>query len=151
MSKGRNGTRSGPWRWLRIAALAALVLAGAGMVLPTAWIGMGDIPPERLAERLARNDPGVLVVDVRTAFEFRHGHIRGAVPIPLHALPFRLGALAGQRDKELVVICLSGHRSRLAGMILELAGHARVTNLDGGMAAWRARGLPEVRSRPAPV
>ena len=136
-------------RWLRVAALVAVVLLGVGMLSPPGWIGMGRIDPAQLAERLARNDPDLVVVDVRTGFEYRGGHIRGAVGIPLHALPFHLNALKGDRGKEVVLICLSGHRSRLAGLILEAAGFPRVTNLMGGMAAWRARDLPEVRPGPA--
>jgi rhodanese-related sulfurtransferase len=134
-------------RWLRLAALAAVVAVGAGMLAPPGWIGMAEIGPDRLAERLAAGDPDVVVVDVRTGFEYHGGHIRGAVSIPLHRLPFRLRAVQGQEDKELVLICLTGHRSRLGGLILEAAGFPHVTNLDGGMAAWRARGLPEVRGR----
>lgn len=129
---------------MRIAVLVALVAVGAGMLLPPGWIGMGRIGAETLAVRVAAGDPGTVVVDVRTGFEYRRGHIRGAVSIPLHTLPFRLGALAGVRDRELVLICLSGHRSRLAGLVLHAAGFPHVTNLDGGMAAWRGRGLPEV-------
>jgi rhodanese-related sulfurtransferase len=46
------------------------------------------------------------------------------------------------RDDELLVICLSGHRSprqakRLAGM-----GFTKVTNVHGGLMAWKKSGLP---------
>jgi rhodanese-related sulfurtransferase len=151
MSRRADGARRAPavLRWLRVAALVAVVLLGVGMLSPPGWIGMGRIGPDRLAERLAGNDPDLVVVDVRTGFEYRGGHIRGAVGIPLHALPFHLSALKADRGKEVVLICLTGHRSRLAGLILEAAGFSRVTNLMGGMAAWRARDLPEVRPGPA--
>jgi len=148
MSRGADRRSPAALRWLRVAALVAVLALGLGLLAPPQWIGMGRIQPDRLAERLTAGDPGVLVVDVRTGFEFRGGHIRGAVSIPLHLLPFRLGALSGQEHRELVLICLTGHRSRLGGLILEAVGFAHVTNLDGGMAAWRARGLPEVREGP---
>jgi rhodanese-related sulfurtransferase len=159
MSRRTERVRHPVLGWLQLAILALLLVVAVGMLLPPGWIGMDRIGPQRLATRVAMGDPGLVVVDVRTGIEYRGGHIRGAVPIPLHVLPFRLGALKGDEDKELVLICLSGHRSRLAGLILEMAGYPRVTNLDGGMAAWRARGLPEVEGRapqgpgpaPAPV
>jgi rhodanese-related sulfurtransferase len=146
MSRRADGRAPAALRWLRVALLLAVVALGVGMLAPPGWLGMGEIGPDGLAERLAAGDPGLAVVDVRTGFEYRGGHIRGAVSIPLHALPFRLAAVRGLQDKEVVLICLTGHRSRLGGLILRAAGFSRVTNLDGGMAAWRARGLPEVQS-----
>lgn len=148
MSRAADRRPPAARRWLRIAALAGVLALGLGLLAPPRWTGMGEIGPDRLAGRLAAGDPDVVVVDVRTGFEYRGGHIRGAVSIPLHLLPFRLGALRGQEHRELVLICLSGHRSRLGGLLLQAAGFPRVTNLDGGMAAWRARGLPEVRGGP---
>jgi len=125
-------------------ALAVLVVGALGaMLLPPRWLGMGSTSADALKARLAEGDRGLAVVDVRTGFEFRHGHIPGAVAVPLHWVPFEVGALAPLRDKEVVLICLSGHRSRLAGLVLRLAGFPRLTNLTGGMAAWRARGYRE--------
>jgi rhodanese-related sulfurtransferase len=138
-------------RWgrrLRLAALALVVIGVALLLTPPAWLGMGTISPHLLQARLSRGDPGLAVVDVRTATEFGHGHIPGAVSVPLHVLPFRLGSLEDLRGRELVVICLTGHRSRPAGLLLRLAGFDRVTNLEGGMAAWRARGYRSAAGGP---
>ncbi|MFQ5509570.1 MAG: rhodanese-like domain-containing protein [Leptospirillia bacterium] len=121
--------------------LVFLVGAGATMVLPPAWFGMGAISPSLLQVRLSLSDPDIAVLDVRTGIEFERGHIAGARLIPLHVLPFRLGGVSNLREREVVLICMSGHRSRLAGLILRLAGFDRITNLEGGMAAWRAQGL----------
>lgn len=115
------------------------------MLLPPGWFGMGSISPEQLAARLTVGDATVAVVDVRTGVEYRSGHIEGAVPVSLVSLPLRISMLAPHRQREVVLICLSGHRSRIAGLMLTLAGFRHVTNLEGGMAAWRNQGLPEVR------
>jgi len=45
--------------------------------------------------------------------------------------------LAAFREREVVLICMSGHRSRLAGWMLMMAGFERRTNLTGGMVAWK--------------
>jgi len=137
-------SRPGPLRLPLALAGGLALLTLAVMVAPPAWMGMADLPPEVLKARLARDARGLAVVDVRTGFEYRGGHIPGAVSVPLHAVPFRLGALAPLNDREVVLVCLSGHRSRLAGLILRLSGFGRVANLTGGMGAWRARGYRTV-------
>lgn len=136
--------RRGPLRYVGPLLGGLFLLALAVMALPPAWMGMVQMPPDALKARLAHGDPTLAVVDVRTGFEFDGGHIPGAVSVPLHQVPFRLGELAADRRREVVLVCLSGHRSRLAGLVLRLSGFRRVTNLDGGMAAWRARGYREV-------
>jgi rhodanese-related sulfurtransferase len=135
--------KRGPLRLLGAVLSGFLLLGLAVMVLPPAWMGMTDMPPDALRARLAHGDPRLVVVDVRTGVEFRGGHIPRAVPVPLHLVPFRLSELAPYRGREVVLVCLTGHRSRLAGLVLRLAGFGRVINLAGGMTAWRARGYRE--------
>jgi rhodanese-related sulfurtransferase len=135
--------RTGPLRYAGPVLGGLVFLTLASMALPPAWLGMADLSADALKARLSRDAAGVAVVDVRTGFEYRGGHIPGAVSVPLHAVPFRLGALQPYQDREVVLVCLSGHRSRLAGLVLRLAGFRRLANLDGGMAAWRGRGYRE--------
>ncbi len=123
---------------LLLLVMAPLLLV---MLVPPGWHGMGDISPHALRVALSQRPEQVMVVDVRTATEFKRGHIEGALSVPLHLLPFRLSTLAPYKDREVVLICLSGHRSRVAGLILSLAGFGTRTNLDGGMAAWQSGGL----------
>jgi rhodanese-related sulfurtransferase len=89
-----------------------------------------------LAERLASRS--VLVVDVRQPGEWRHGHIRGSKNEPLVQLKRRLDTL--RRDKTIVTVCASGHRSAVAARTLRRAGYT-VENLKGGMHAWARAGL----------
>jgi len=52
---------------------------------------------------------------------------------------------AGHIDREIVVVCRAGARSASAGAILQRTGFHHVLNLDGGMLAWAAEGLPVLR------
>ena len=90
-----------------------------------------------LAERLA--DRGVIVVDVRQPAEWRRGHIRGSVNLPLTQLASRLHTLPA--EKPVVAVCASGHRSALAARTLKRGGY-QAENLKGGMHAWTRAGLP---------
>ena len=95
-----------------------------------------------LAERLG--DRAVHVLDVRQRAEWRHGHIRGSQNLPLLQLKSHLAKLP--RDKTIVTVCASGHRSNAAARTLQRAGY-RVENLKGGMHAWTKADLPVEKER----
>ena len=137
-----TGAGRGVFGWLRLLLAVAMLALGALMLLPPAWFGMGSISPEMLQVKLSGPNPPA-VVDVRTGPEFAGGHIKGALPLPLHRLPF--SGLALNRERDVVLICMSGHRSRVAGFFLKMSGFDHVVNLTGGMAAWRATGLPTAK------
>jgi hydroxyacylglutathione hydrolase len=77
------------------------------------------------------------VLDVRTAQEYQQGHIAGSQHIPLSQLARRLDEVPA----EVVVHCQSGYRSSMAASLLRQHGVV-ATDLVGGIAAWKAQGLP---------
>ena len=98
-----------------------------------------------VAERLANHS--VAVIDVRQPAEWRRGHIRGSLNLPLTQLASRLHRLPN--DKTIVTVCASGHRSALAAHTLKRAGYP-AENLKGGMHAWTRAGLPLQSDRSKP-
>jgi hydroxyacylglutathione hydrolase len=97
---------------------------------------------QELAGRIAaRQAPAV--IDVRTGFEFRAGHIPGAINAPIWKILLRLAPLPGDRQAEMVVLCELGPRAMMAKALLGLLGYCRITLLDGHMAGWRRNGLPQ--------
>ena len=93
------------------------------------------------AQALARDIERVQVVDVRFPNEWEAGHIEAAVHIPQDYVYERLDEL--DRSRPVVTVCRSGSRSAEAAE--ELTGEGfDVRNLDGGMQAWAAAGLPFV-------
>ena len=92
-------------------------------------------------EARSRMDAGAILVDVREPAEWAAGHAEGARHIPLAQL--------GQRQRELpvgrpvITVCRSGARSARAATLLAGQG-GDASNLDGGMRAWAAAGLPVV-------
>lgn len=81
----------------------------------------------------------VQIVDVRYPNEWEAGRIEGAVHIPLDDLDDRLEEM--DRSRRVVTVCRSGNRSANAAEVLAAEGF-RAENLDGGMDAWAAAGLP---------
>ena len=83
---------------------------------------------------------GLTVLDVREPVEFEHGHIEGAVHIPLMDLPQRLDEIP---SGQLLVVCKIGGRSAQAVAYLVQQGIDAI-NLDGGMIEWADAGRPMV-------
>ena len=68
--------------------------------------------------------------------------IIGAVHVPYSQLKDRIGTLALDKTKPLVVYCARGQRSMMAGSTLKAAGFTQLYNLNGGFKAWAEAGLP---------
>ncbi len=83
---------------------------------------------------------GLTVLDVREDVEWRHGHIDGALHVPLGQLTGRLDEVPGG---QVLVVCKVGGRSARAVAYLASLGRDAV-NLDGGMIDWAAAGRPMV-------
>ena len=84
----------------------------------------------------------VVILDVRTAEEFKEGHIKGAVNIDQGESDFIEKAKATlPTSKEIAVYCRSGRRSASAAGRLAAEGY-RCTNLKGGIIAWKEANMP---------
>ena len=83
----------------------------------------------------AFKDMAHTLLDVRSLGEWKGGHAKGAVHIPLNEIEQRIGEIP--KDKPVVVICASGMRSSMCATILGQAGYQEVYNYSGGMGRWR--------------
>ncbi len=82
---------------------------------------------------------GATVIDLRKAEDFKHGHISGAINVPLETLDTRINSL--NKDKPMAVYCAQGVSSSKAVKQLQKAGFD-VSQLSGGFAGWTKDGLP---------
>ena len=131
------------------ATHAAREMAMIGLDHVGGWLSAAEVAPvarERsaqinaadLATRLAGHD--VTLVDVRNRSEWDHGHIDGAIHIPVGHLSARLAEVP--RGLPIVVQCQGGVRSAIASSVLLALGVADVINLTGGYDEWVEAGLP---------
>ena len=95
---------------------------------------MRELNAAELRDYLATRQSDPLLLDVREPWEFRICQIEGSQLIPMGQLPAALKALDPQR--ETVVICHHGIRSRQVAMYLDYQGFSNVINLAGGVDAW---------------
>ena len=83
-----------------------------------------------IAEKI--NTPSATIIDVRTISEFKSGHVKGSINIPLDQIPNKIQSLK-KMSRPLIMCCRSGMRSGSATQFLTKEGFDEVYN--GG--AWQ--------------
>ena len=91
----------------------------------------------------AVKEKGAQILDVRRPDEFKEGHLKGAIRANWQDQKEFLEQV-GHLDKKkpVYVYCLSGVRSGKAADWLSENGFVQVTNLQGGIEAWKKAGKP---------
>ena len=100
--------------------------------------GVPTLKPAEVQEKL-KNENRPFLLDVREKQELREGYISGAKSIPLGQLNRHMKELP--KDREIVCVCRSGHRSKAAAKQLIAAGYS-ASNMKGGMLAWKWSKFP---------
>lgn len=112
-------------------------------LLADALARVREIMPWDLRDRLAAGRD-LIVLDVREPAEFEAAHIAGSINVPRGVLEQAcewdydetVPELAGARERPIVVVCRSGHRSVLAADALQTLGFADVVSLKTGVRGW---------------
>ena len=73
---------------------------------------------------------GAIIIDVRTPAEFKTGHIRGAINIPVDQIKLKTAELK-KKNMPVITCCRSGARS---GMAISVSSAAAIEVYNGG--AW---------------
>ncbi|WP_048774084.1 rhodanese-like domain-containing protein [Rhodococcus ruber] len=102
-------------------------------------------PYETVDVRRAREllEDGAVLVDVRSAAEYRSGHAPVAQHCELSQVPTRAARIV--RNRPVVFVCHSGMRSASAARMFAPEAQAPVASLRGGMIAWERAGERVVR------
>lgn len=93
---------------------------------------------DQLREVRDDEDPnaGPLLLDCRTEAEARVARIEGSTLIPMNELPERIGELAHERGRSIIVYCHHGVRSLRVAAYLREQGFERAQSMRGGIDAW---------------
>lgn len=83
-----------------------------------------------------------VVLDVREKDEYQAGHIPGAKHLPRGQLELRVNEALPDPTVHIVCTCEFGKISTLAAATLRRMGFNRAVALDGGLKAWRDKGMP---------
>jgi glyoxylase-like metal-dependent hydrolase (beta-lactamase superfamily II)/rhodanese-related sulfurtransferase len=122
-----SALRSGPQA--KPANMDAIVAANIHGVRPSPRITVEELG------RALGGQQAPLVVDVRMPAEYRSVHLDPSVSMPLDEISRRRGELP--RDRDLVLVCRTGARARLAA---EELTDLRTRVLEGGLVGWQEAG-----------
>jgi rhodanese-related sulfurtransferase len=101
-----------------------------------------NIPPEDAKKLVESNkqNPDFIILDVRTASEFKEGHIENAVNIDFYLPQFKDLLNKLDKNKKYLVYCRSGHRSGNAVNIMKDLKFMEVYNMTDGITKWKTLG-----------
>jgi len=99
-----------------------------------------DLTPQQV--KAALDAQQILLIDVREPDEFAAEKIAGAINLPLST--FNPADIPKADGRTVVLQCAGGKRSAMAVDKCRKADAAIDTHLAGGLAAWKASGLPTV-------
>ena len=132
-------------RLLALLVLTALLAVACGDSSDDASLpGIRVVDPDTGAATIADPPDDLVILDVRTPEEFAEGHIDGAIMIDFHEADFSARLAELDPDVPYLIYCRSGNRSGQTRAILDDLGFRDVADVDGGVLAWTAAGLPLV-------
>lgn len=76
-----------------------------------------------------------VILDVREQYEYDEGHIWGAILIPYTEIEKEAEKVLPDKDKQILVYCRSGRRSKIASESLSELGYTNVKEF-GGIIDW---------------
>jgi len=104
---------------------------------------MKKFTPHDLKSYLEQTPEPPFLLDVREPWEYETCHIDGSTLIPMGQIQSAVESL--DRNKETVVICHHGIRSRAVALFLEREGFNNVINLEGGVDRWADEVDPQMQ------
>ena len=123
--------------------LGALLIGGVVLALPHPGAASQDIRTVSPADFSADlQQPGIHLIDLRTAQEFASGHLSGASNVDFYGTDFRSQLAALDKNATYAIYCHTGNRSGQTVDIMRQMGFTHVINLQGGIAAWELAQLP---------
>jgi rhodanese-related sulfurtransferase len=99
---------------------------------------------DSVAFKAKTQEPGVVILDVRTKEEFEEGHIANAININVESDTFLSEIAKLDKSKTYAVYCRSGRRSADAVAKMSNEEFISLANLNGGVIDWANAGLPLV-------
>jgi rhodanese-related sulfurtransferase len=141
-----------PWLWVGLGLAVVVIVGVLWFTSGTGHLSKSSPSPTAASVEIsatqayAKYRQGAFFLDVRSQDEYNQFHVKGSTLIPLDQLPNRVNELP--KDKEVVVVCLTGHRSLNGTAILQQAGFKQVFCLSGGLQAWMNENYPVEKGPP---
>jgi len=135
-----------------IALLAAVAVAGCLAPQTTGELTSSgsELPPYGLITiqqsanviTSLQDDPGFVLMDIRTSAEVEAGHLFGAIELDFYSDAFEDDLASLPRDQIYLIYCRTGNRTGQALQVMEELGFEQVYDMGGGISQWMAAGYP---------
>jgi rhodanese-related sulfurtransferase len=93
-------------------------------------------------EAIRLMNQGAQVYDLRSKDSYAAGHVSGAKHLDPGQIDGAADTLKRLKERTLLLVCEDGQQATKLTRQLHAGGFTKVFNLRGGLAAWRAEGLP---------
>jgi len=104
-----------------------------------------EVYPGDVADKI-KNNENVILLDVRTLEEYEEVHLQNALLLPVQELSAQsladIGLGENAKDKEIIIYCRSGARSKTAYDIMKSLGYTNIKSVAGGMIHWEEDNYP---------
>ena len=104
-----------------------------------------EIYPGDVADKI-KNKENIILLDVRTHEEYEEIHLENALLLPVQELSAQslagIGLGEDTKDKEIIIYCRSGARSKTAYNIMSSLGYTNIKSIAGGMIHWEEDQYP---------
>ncbi len=87
------------------------------------------------AKKIMDSSDDYIILDVREQDEFDAGHIPGAILLPYTEIENKAEEMLPDKDKQILVYCRSGRRSKIAAEALARLGYTNIKEF-GGIIDW---------------
>ncbi|PIP87299.1 hypothetical protein COW81_01105 [Candidatus Campbellbacteria bacterium CG22_combo_CG10-13_8_21_14_all_36_13] len=108
-------------------------------------VAIYEISPSEVVEKI-KNKEDIILLDVRTLEEYKEIHLQNALLLPVEELSQgtldNIGLGQGSKDKEIIIYCRSGARSKIAHDIMKSLGYTNIKSVYGGMVHWQEDSYP---------
>ena len=96
--------------------------------LATFLLCLAGVSAEEEKDKQIKIDKDTFLIDVRSAEEYKNGHIENAINIPHTEIGEKITDLTKDKKKHIVVYCRSGNRASKAKKVLDKMGYKNVEN-----------------------
>ena len=135
-----------------ISAILCILLTACGNASSVGIIGGADGPTSIIvaekgekamyqqitaedAKKIMDSGEEYVLLDAREQEEYDDGHIPGAILIPYTEIENQAEEMLPNKDKQILVYCRSGRRSKIAAEALSKLGYTKVKEF-GGIIDW---------------
>jgi len=107
-----------------------------------------NITPDEAFVLIEKNkdSSNLVILDVRTSKEFEDEHIENAINLDYYSETFKDDLSKLDKNKVYVTHCQLGGRSAKTVVIMKDLDFVEVYNITGGIAGWKSKGLPTIKS-----